>query len=210
MIRHSLLVMSLLVMSVIAQAQSGGMSKVDSLTFDGAIGLPSASIQNPDNSYAYYSGVSLEGRGFIPLLSTGTLTASLAGGIRYLDLRNNANAQSQKEFSNQIGPGIGLRIQYAKLYAGIEYYYMLARHYSVGHISKEISYEYTPLSYHFGIAIPMGALAFGASYGFSQGTIPTSKTHLSSVSKYEDSIIAVHLTWHTGSSLGKALSDLFK
>lgn len=184
-------------------------NKSDGLWFNGAIFIPQSSIKNPNSSVAYYSGVGLEGKTGVTLVDLGAFSTSFYGSIRYFDLRNTANTGTQKEFANHIGTGAGLKFMFAKLYLEADYHYMLARHYSVGTISYNIDYEYTPLTYSAGISLPIGQLAFGASYSVSSAMIAGSKTGLSQDSEYNDTRIMLNVTWNTGASLFGFFSKLF-
>ncbi len=181
-----------------------------SLAFEGSLGLPSATIQNPDGSLAHYQGISMRGGVSFPLLQWELFAALLTGSVNYLDLSNGANSASQKEFANHLGAGGGLRFQFAKLFVGMDYHIMAARHYSVGIISHALEYSYTSSSYYGGISIPFGSLAVGISYHVSQGVIPSGKTGLSVDSGYEDNLILLNLKWNTGASPGEFLGNLFQ
>ncbi len=180
------------------------------VAFDGSIGLPTLSVENPDNSKAHYSGVALAGRVHFPIYSNSPFSSSLLAGLKYLDLKNNANSGDQKELVNQIGPTVGLRLQYAKLFVQAEYAYMLARHYSVGTVSRELSFNYSGLQYGAGLQIPLGTLSLGASYQISNGTYPAAKTGLSEDSAYSESLVMFHLVWNTGAGLSQFFLDLFR
>lgn len=192
------------------QSFAQSSSKSGGLAFDGALGIPNAQITNPDSSNAYYTGLSAQARLIAPVFEAGLFSTSLTGAIRYLDLKNTANDQSQKEFSNHLGPGAGLRLAFAKLYLGAEYFYMYARHYSVGNVSKEINYKYMPLVTYFGLTVPVGQLALGFSYSMATGSVPAAESGLSKSSPYKDAVVFFHLTWNTGSSAGDFVGKLFK
>lgn len=185
-------------------------SKNDSLQFEGAIGSPQASIENPDQSTAYYDGIALQGRILIPLWAPGTFSSILTANLRYLDMKNTANNASQKEFSSQLGPGLGLRFTLGKIMVGADYFFLVDRHYSFGSISREITQEFSPVSYYAGFSMPLGTLSVGISYLMSSGTISTKSTQLNEPSPYSDSLFMVHLIWNSGISFGKFAQDLFK
>jgi hypothetical protein len=188
----------------------GAQSNTGNLQFEGAIGSPNTKIDNPDGTSAYYDGLALQGRILIPVYAASLFSSFLTANLRYLELENTANNATQKEFSNQLGPGLGLRINFGKISLGADYYLLADRHYSFGSISKEVRQEFTPTSFYLGFSIPLGALSFGAAYIVSSGSIGTKETELTEVSPYSDTLIMFHLIWNSGLSFGKFAKDLFK
>ncbi|MCB0363369.1 MAG: hypothetical protein KDD35_11635 [Bdellovibrionales bacterium] len=192
------------------QAICAATSKNDNILFEGAIGTPSTEIKNPDDSSAYYSGLALQGRILFPIYSLQSFASQFSANLRYLELENTANNALQKEFSGQLGPGIGLRLSFGKIIFGADYFLLIDKHYSFGSISKELSQEFTPISYYAGISMPIGTLSFGLTYTLSSGSIGTKQTLLNQNSAYNDTLIMLHINWNTGISFGKFAKDLFK
>lgn len=212
LLRPSLLLSSVLLLLIVffhfkviaAQSNTG------TLQFEGAIGSPNTKIDNPDGTSAYYDGLALQGRILVPVYSASLFSSFLTANLRYLELENTANNATQKEFSSQLGPGLGLRFNFGKISLGADYYLLADRHYSFGSISREVRQEFTPSSFYLGFSIPLGALSFGAAYSISYGSIGTKETDLAKVSPYSDTLIMFHLIWNSGLSFGKFAKDLFK
>lgn len=179
--------------------------------FDGALGYPSATITNPDESKATYSGVSVAGRFVAPLIETAgfDMTFDLCG--RYVDLSNTANSAAQRETGNHIGLGAGLTLRLGKLYFGADYLHMRARHFFVGNKDEYLEYEYEPVNFFGGIKFAVGkSLSVAATYSHASASIPAKYTGLSDDSKYTDNIYWLHLTYETGLPFGQFFIDLFK
>jgi hypothetical protein len=200
----------LLLIGLLALKAKGAQSNTGNIQFEGAIGSPNTKIDNPDGTSAYYDGLALQGRILVPVYAASLFSSFLTANLRYLELENTANNATQKEFSNQLGPGLGLRVNIGKISLGADYYLLADRHYSFGAISKEVRQEFTPSSFYLGFSIPLGALSFGAAYIISSGSIGTKETELAKVSPYSDTLIMFHLIWNSGLSFGKFASDLFK
>lgn len=200
----------LLVIIFLPLKAMGAQSNTGNLQFEGAIGSPNTKIDNPDGTSAYYDGLALQGRILLPVYSASLFSSYLTANLRYLELENTSNNATQKEFSNQLGPGLGLRFNIGKIFLGADYYLLADRHYSFGSISKEVRQEFTPTSFYLGFSIPLGALSFGAAYIISSGSIGTKETELTTASPYSDTLLMFHLIWNSGLSFGKFASDLFK
>ncbi len=203
----SVLVLSLFLLSPPALGRG---EKAGNLKFEGSLGLPNVGIENPDGSSAYYDGLALMGRAVAPVYGIGEFWTSLVANIRYFDLKNTANTSHQKEFANQLGPGVGLRFSLGRLYLGLDYLIVRNRHYAFGGLSRELEYNSSPFSYYIGIEYPLGALSLGLSYAISNGSITTDSTNLNEAAPYTDTLILFTLTWDSGISFGKFASSLIK
>jgi hypothetical protein len=179
--------------------------------FDGSIGYPVATITNPDDTKAHYSGLSLQGRFISPLIESGSfdLTLDLIG--RYIDMGNTANAAAQRESGSQMGLGAGLTLRLGKVYLGADMIQARARHFFVGNKDEYLEYEMTQMSAFLGLRFQIGK-AMSAALTYSQASAPIESkfTGLETNSKYVDTITWLHLTYETGQPLGKFFGDLFK
>lgn len=180
------------------------------ISLQGEAGLPYASIKNPDNTFAYYRGVGLQGRVFLPVIDEHLFSFNLVGSGKYLDLTNSSNNSRQKEVANLIGPGLGVNVMLWKLFAGIDYQLIYGRHYGVGAISRELNYSYGALQQYYGLQWEFGALMVGLSYSSIQAKIPKSQTGLSVDSDYAEQIYWIHFRYSSGFSLNQLLKVLFK
>lgn len=173
------------------------------------IGQGGASIENPDQTKAHYSLLAIHGKASAPLEESKDFALNVVGGVRYLDLENNANNGVQSETANLIGPGLGTQVRLYKFVLGIEYYMMMARHHAIGKISETTKYEMSLLDLYGGITIPFQQLSVTLSYSQSTGTVPNSKTGLSSSSPYTDQVYWLQFTYSTGASFNRFLGFLF-
>lgn len=171
-----------------------------------------SSILNTDGTSAYYTTLAVEGRGLIPLFGgdgQSRISLSLVGGIRYLDLSNSVTMGSQKEVANMIGPGAGLQLRLFKFVGGMQYDYMLARHYAIGPMSRDLEYQMPLTKTYYGLQIPFGQLAIAFTYSSSTGTVPKAATRLSADSPYADQLYWLNFTYSTGASFWRFLEMLF-
>ncbi len=154
MIKFFLYVLILLIYSegLLAQGRGGKSG----LSFSASIGLPSVTITNPDNSEAGYSGISLQGRLFLPIYEN---IVNLHGTLKYHDLENKASTSSESEVANHIGGGMGLTFTLKKLYFGYEQILMKARHYYIGNTGIKTEYDYTVGNLFIGFKYNFGALS---------------------------------------------------
>ena len=186
-------------------------TRFDSLSFGLSAGLPFSEIKNPDSTTAYYSGLSLTGRGNFPLYSSEQFSTSLVGSLRYLDLKNTANNSTQSEIAQYLGPGVGMQFSLLKFVLGAEYYLMLARHYTVGTNSEQLNYQMMTLNYYLGYRVELGArAALAFSWSQASGRVPKKKTKFNSNSPYKDQVYWVHFIYFTGSSLSDFAKSLFR
>ncbi|RME16057.1 MAG: hypothetical protein D6797_05320 [Bdellovibrio sp.] len=218
------LVIFLLGLPVMAQSKGSFFGQVVDVTFGDdaqsknfgvgfnmALGYPQVTITRTSGEESFYSGISILGKAFFPFYNTSS--ASIDGTIvgKYIDLSNNANNSTQKEFSNQIGGGLGLHFRLFRLFLGAEYYMMAGRHYWVGDISDTLEYRYNLFEYYVGFHINLTkALRVAFSYDIGTGNIPKSKTLLSSDSQYGEQIIWLHLIYGTGQTPSQFFSKIFK
>lgn len=176
---------------------------------DAAIGSPSIALTNPDDSIAYYGGISLRGEVEVPIYVNGAFSSDLSFLGRYFDLTNTANSSVQREMANHIGPGLGLRLSYSKLYAGMSLYYMRARHIWVGSNNYYQEYDYTASTTYFGLSWnPANLVSLSLSYETGQATISSSQINLTRDVPYSESTVWLHLTYTTGSSLQGLIESL--
>lgn len=179
------------------------------VAFDIGFGMGTASIENPNNTTARYKMLNVDAMASVPLFERSQFSGALVGGLRYLDLENTANSSAQSEVANMIGPGVGLRLRGLRFFAGIDYHFMLARHYAVGTLSSTTKYEMPLVSWNVGYALPLKAFVISISYSQSQGSVPKNKTQLSRESPYKDQVYWLRLTYSTGQSFSKFFSFLF-
>lgn len=177
------------------------------LTMSGGMGK--ASIKNPDDTYARYKVLALEGTGHIPLLDSKDFDVDLLGSMKYLDLENTANTSFQSEVANLIGPGAGLEFRAYRFVLGAEYHMMLARHYAVGNTSRDMRYEMPMMSLYGGLNIQFKQLSVSLSYSQGSATVPKSSTGLTKDAPYTDQIYWLQVTYSTGASFMKFLKFLF-
>lgn len=185
-------------------------AKGTGISFNAAFGLPSASIENPDGSKAFYSGLSLTGRVHLPLVESEFFKWDLVGGIRYFDLNNNINSKLQKELGQHIGPGAGTELRFFRFVLGYEYYFMVARHYTVGQFSESLEYKMPLTNIYGGINYQFGQLAVQFTYSQANGKVPKTETKFATDSPYQDQTYWLHLKYSTGYSFFNFLSTLFK
>ena len=174
-----------------------------------SVGKGGSKIGNPDGTIAHYKVLALEGRGHIPLIDTKSFNADLIGTLRYLDIENTANTKYQSEVGNMIGPGAGLELRAYRFVAGFHYDVLLARHYAVGHVSRDMKYNMMTTTAYGGLTYQFQQLAVSITYSQSSGTVPKSASGLTKDSPYEDQIYWLSLTYSTGASFSKFLNFLF-
>ncbi len=193
-----LLILAILTMPMVAAAQAqvtesrnskgGGTS---GLIFDGAIGYSEVTLKNPSGSDATYRGPSLQGRAHARLLGTSALNFwNLDGVLRYMDLANRYNNDSQVETANMLGPGIGTTFGLGGFFLGAEYLLMWARHYAVGPISNRLTYSFSMFNAVAGFRRDIGQevqIALSGSYGF--GTVSGAQYGAKSNSAYSDTSV---------------------
>lgn len=179
------------------------------VAFSMGAGSGNATIVNPDKTKAHYKVLALEGRGHLPLIDSANFDADLVGNMRYLDLENSANSKYQSEVGNLIGPGAGLEFRAFKFVLGAEYNVMLARHYAVGSISRDMKYEMPMTNLYGGLHLQFGQLAVSLSYSQASATVPKSSSGLTKDSPYTDQIYWLQLTYSTGASFMKFVKILF-
>jgi hypothetical protein len=189
--------------------QSAVAADSNGVTFSVGAGMGKASIENPDQTKAHYKVLALQGRGQIPLIYSNSFEADLVGAMRYLDLENTANNSYQSEVANLIGPGVGLELRAFKFVLGAEYHIMLARHYAVGSISRDMKYEMPMLNLYGGLNFQFNQLAVSISYSQGSATVPKASSGLTKDSPYTDQIYWLQLTYSTGASFTKFISFLF-
>lgn len=175
----------------------------------GAGALGKATIINPDKSLAHYKVLALEGRGHIPLLDSKDFDIDLTGSVRYLDLENTANGNYQSEVANMIGPGAGLEFRAFRFVAGAEYHLMLARHYAVGNVSRDVKYEMPMMNIYGGLNWKFNQLSVSVLYSQGSASVPKGSSGLTKDSPYSDQIYWLQLTYSTGASFVKFLHFLF-
>lgn len=184
-------------------ADSGGVA------FSIGAGMGKASIENPDQTKAHYKVLALEGRGQIPLVASKSFEADIMGSMRYLDLENTANNGYQSEVANLIGPGVGLELRAFKFVLGAEYHMMLARHYAVGSISRDMKYEMPMINLYGGLNFQFKQLSVSLSYSQGSASVPKASSGLTKDSPYTDQIYWLQLTYSTGASFTKFIKFLF-
>lgn len=181
------------------------------ISFDGSIGSPSSTITNPQASKAYYSGVSASARFVAPFLEVGPLECSFDFIGKYVDLNNTANGSSQRETGNHIGLGSGLTVRVGKLYFGLDFTEMRARHFFVGNKNEYLEYEYGAPSTFIGLNYSFNnVLSAKLTYSQLSTQIKSSYTGLDTSSKYSENILWIWLSYDTGMGLGKFFTALFK
>ncbi|MGE3972889.1 MAG: hypothetical protein AB7F59_00030 [Bdellovibrionales bacterium] len=173
------------------------------------LGLPTVTIENPDSSIAYYTGIGVTGRGILPLLDTRYFSFNLVGNAKYLDLKNTASTASQKEIANHIGAGGGVSVMLWIFFYGIDYNYMLARHYTVGTFSQELNYNYTSAVTYYGAQIEFGQLSLGGGVSMNTATISNGATDLNMDSPYSEKTYFVFARYSTGLTVPRMFKALF-
>lgn len=153
--------------------------------------------------------MSFAGRGVLPMFEDDNYALSLTGGLRYLDLTNTANNSEASEVANMVGPTAGLTLRLYKFFVGYEYDLMLARHYTIGSLSKATKYTMPLGTISGGLTIPFNQLSVSLSYSQSSGKVPKSGSGLSKDVPYQDQIVWLQLTYSTGASFQKFLGFLF-
>lgn len=189
---------------------ANGKSGAGGVTFDGALGMPAVTIENPNGQKAGYSGLSLQGRLLAPIYGDNGFSTQIHGVLRYHDLENKLRSEHGTEVANHIGPGLGLSFRLGRLTAGYEYMLMEARHYFIGNIGHKTTYSYTASTAFVGFVVPFGDLGVGIGYNYTMGNISKDETGLSKDSPYNEQSIWFHLTYDTGTSLGEFAKKLVK
>ncbi len=204
-----ILLVQTLASNAYAQKNGEGSNFPRGVQAEAGIGSGSAAIVNPDATTAYYSALSLEGRGHIPLYTTRWLGFNLVGNLRYVDLTNTADMGKQKEVANLIGPGLGVQLRLFKFIGGFQTEFLLARHYAVGPISRELNYTLNTTKTYYGFMFPFQNLAISFFESTSTGTVPNYKSGLSTSSQYSDQTYWLTLTYSTGASFIEFIKYLF-
>ena len=175
-------------------------------------GYGASSIENPDATKAHYTTIGVQGKGYIPVLGTAAgsmFQLALTGNVRYLDLKNTAEVGSQKEVANVIGPGGGIHLRLFKIVAGVDYNFMLARHYAVGPVSRELQYSMPVIRYYGGLIVPFNQLAVGFTWSSSSGTVPASQSQLSKSSPFQEQTYWLNFIYSTGIPFSNVFKVLF-
>lgn len=181
------------------------------ISFDGSIGAPNATITNPQSTQAYYSGVSASARFVAPIIEIGPFECTFDLIGKYVDLNNTANQSTQRETGNHIGLGTGLTLRLGKLYFGLDFTEMRARHFFVGNKNEYLEYEYGAPTSFVGINYSFNnVLSAKLTYSQLSTEIKSSYTGLDSNSKYKESIVWLWLSYDTGMGLGRFFTALFK
>lgn len=180
------------------------------VAIEAAAGLTTAQITNPDGSIAYYSGIALQPKGYLPIWDDKAYGFYFNLTGRYLTFENNANYSIQRETGTHLGPGFGLSGRLARINFGIDLFYIRARHYLAGTVSAYQEFDYQPTSMYISYSKDINRqmdLVF--SYAKTTATIEASKADLKSDASYEDTTLFIHLHIKTGESLGKFLKNIF-
>ena len=181
------------------------------ISFEGSIGMPNSSITNPESSIAHYSGVSASARFVAPFVELGPFECTFDLIGKYVDLNNTANQSAQRETGNHIGLGTGLTMRLGKLYFGLDFTEMRARHFFVGNKNEYLEYEYGAPTTFVGFNYSFNnVLSAKLSYSQLSTEIKSSYTGLDSNSKYSENIVWLWLSYDTGMGLGKFFAALFK
>ncbi len=168
-----------------------------------------ATIKNPDDTKAQYKLLAVQAQGLIPLIESDHFASYLTGNVRYVDLTNTRNDDSQSEVGNMIGPGAGLHFRLYKFVLGAEYNYLIGRYYAVGNVSNSSEYKMPQTNLYAGYSIPFKMLSVSLSYSMASGTIPKAESQLSKDAPYTDQIYWIQLTYSTGASFSKFWDYLF-
>ncbi len=179
-----------------------------SLEAELSLGLPTASVENPDGTRAHYKGVAASGRGLLPILAFQAIALKLSGGLKYLDLQNTVNGD-QTEVGQHVGPGLGLELQAGRFFVGYEYYYMVGRHYSIGPLSHDIKMTYSAPQLYYGMSFSFGQLSVGLSASQSSSKFSKKDTELDADSPIGDQVYWLSLRYELGLSFGSFLQGLF-
>lgn len=173
------------------------------------IGYPYMSLTNPDSSEANYDGVGLRLNASVPLYDGALTDLYLQAGVKYLDLQNTANSDSQFEDANIIGPGAGLALRISKFWIGAQYYQLWARHSATGKFSGRTNYNFQALDLFGGLHYEFGRMGVGLIYSTSSSTISHDSTGLQADTPYKDGMISLQITFSFGETLWNILGGLF-
>ncbi|MCB0420785.1 MAG: hypothetical protein KDD61_07300 [Bdellovibrionales bacterium] len=180
------------------------------VSIEAAAGLTSAQITNPDGSIAYYTGISLQPKGHLPIFDDKTWGVYFNLTGRYLTFENNANYSVQRETGTHLGPGFGLSARFARFSMGADYFYLRARHYLAGTVSGFQEFDYQPLSYFISYNKPINnSMSLIFSYNKTTAVISAEKADIKADAQYEDTTLFLHIKIDTGESLGKFLKGIF-
>ena len=198
---------ALIFMSHAARAADSD-KKNDSVKVELALGSPSLTITNPDASKANYKGLGGSIKGFIPVWSNRSSRFDFTGGIKYFDFSNRANG-TQSEYAQYVGPGAGLELSVSRFYVGAEYYYLKARHTTVGTYSHKAEFNLTGINYSAGYRLEMGTGSIGLGWSQMGGTIPGSAVGISGNSKWSNQVYWLNLTYYFKLNTGSFFKSLF-
>lgn len=176
----------------------------------GAIGSPTLKLSNPDGSDVYYSGVSLWGRGLIPIVEARAFRFDLLGSLRFTNANNKKNNDAQKEEADILGYGGGAEIGLYSLFFGLEYLMNTGKHYSIGAFNNSLIYHYNSLNYYIGFEKRLGIFNLGIVYSSGSGSIPTSETNLSKATPVSDSAIWLQASYSFKKDFFAFIADLLK
>jgi len=159
---------------------------------DLGFGVPTkVSIQNPDDSSAYYTGYGLSFRLNYSFVS-GSFSSFRYGMLfEYKNLNlQNTKKSSIDENAQESAYGLGFYGKYSQLYFAVAYLFAQGKHTTSGTLSSSTEYHYNPIELNLSYLFRYGTtLEIGPSYSYTTGSLSTSETGFSKKLKYSEQML---------------------
>lgn len=124
----------------------------DGISFSAQYGIPDYILTDSSNTQYIYSGYNLDARVHVPLYDfKGPFSVKLSLGTQILSLENTANSDSFSENAQHSGYGYGLQLSVYRLYAGINFDTLEAKHYWNGAVNSKSSFKYNSTHTYVGM-----------------------------------------------------------
>ena len=183
--------MKILISTLFLLAATHAYADLNNSFIDASVGYPfNLSIENPDETTAYYDGAAFKVMFHYNFANARSETAyGLTFNYKYLNLENTKKTAVTESASHK-GFGVGVFAKVSGFYVGANYSLMKAAHQSSGNISALDEFSYNPLTAEISYTIPYGNLVeIGPGLTYSFADFSKDETGLSKDSPYSEQII---------------------
>lgn len=182
----------------------------EGISFEALYGIPQYNFLDSSQNKSIYGGYILDARIQMPFFSTGAFKLKGTLGTQFLEFENTANDNSQTEIGKHFAAGLGLQIEFFRLYAGVHLDTVKAKHYWLGNISSQNEMNYNLSGAYIGIGIPITKnMQFSVSYRKSKAIISEKESGIGELNiKGTTYLFGIKIL--TNSSFSKAFSAIIK
>lgn len=178
----------------------GTSNAADGISAEVSAGLPTFSIKNPDESFAYYNGTHIQAKVNFPIMGNDFYSFNVHLKYQYLDLQN-TTFHTLSETAQMKGPGIGLGVNLYGFFIGYSLSSLRSKHQSFGGgLAKNIDYSVVMSGLHAGYVKKFDTIGLGFLYTMSSGAIDAEKTGLNSDSDILSTTVWLILRFNTNTS----------